>query len=394
MIDQYLECYRRDLLDSVIPFWLKHSLDRQMGGYFTCLDRDGSVYDTTKYMWLQGRAVYMFSRLYNELEPRQEFLDAAQLGVDFIRAHGKDSRGRVYFSLTRDGRPYFFQRKPYAGVFYMMGLLENYKATGQKELLDEAVDMFWLVRDWINDPTLLDRPGMPGRLKCSNLADVMVLASMVIDLSKVHSDERYVQVMQEAIAGVRRHFVAGRRILVENVALDGSDISPHPEGRLFNPGHSIEVCWFLLHLVERLKAMGQAEDHSGTLNLALEALEGSLQAGWDEQFGGLFYFMDLAGLPTLQLESSMKLWWPHTEAIYALVLAWKLTGQERWLFWLQRVHQYAYSHFADPQMGDWFGYCDRLGNLTHTCKGGNYKGFFHVPRFLLMSIQAIEGRAL
>jgi N-acylglucosamine 2-epimerase len=76
--------------------------------------------------------------------------------------------------------------------------------------------------------------------------------------------------------------------------------------------------------------------------------------------------MDVEGGPTLQLESSMKLWWPHTESIYALALAWSLTGEERWKRWLEHVDDYAFRHFADSEHGEWFGYCDRRGNLTHT----------------------------
>jgi N-acylglucosamine 2-epimerase len=143
-------------------------------------------------------------------------------------------------------------------------------------------------------------------------------------------------------------------------------------------------------LLEQLETTFGFPAASTEKQLALDALEGSLEFGWDKEFGGLPYFMDIEGKPTLQLESSMKLWWPHTEAIYALVLAYKLTGQQKWLQWLEKVDGYAFSHFADAKFGEWFGYCDRRGNLTHTCKGGNYKGFFHVPRFLLMSIQAID----
>jgi len=100
------ELYRRQLLEDVIPFWMKYSLDRKYGGYFTCLDRDGSVY-TDKYAWLQGRQVWMFSKLYNELEPRPEWLEVATLGVNFICEHGFDRRGRMYFAFTRDGRPLY-----------------------------------------------------------------------------------------------------------------------------------------------------------------------------------------------------------------------------------------------------------------------------------------------
>ncbi len=384
MLNTYADQYRRDLFDSVIPFWLRHSLDRECGGYFTCLERDGSVYDTKKYVWLQGRAVWMFARLYNEVERRQEYLDAAALGVEFLRRFGRDPQGRVYFSLTREGKPFFYQRKPYAAVFTMMGLTEFYRATGERSYLDEAIDLYWRIGEWVREPALMDRPALDGAPPTSGLANVMVLAGMTLELMRVHDDPRYLQVLHEAADGVVRHYDRERRVLVENVPLAGGSISDTPEGRLFSPGHSIEVAWFLLHLLEVLP-------NPDLRRLALDVIEGSLEFGWDTEFGGLYYFMDTAGKPTLQLESSMKLWWVHTEAIYALVLAYTLTREPRWLEWLEKVHAYAYRHFADPEPGEWFGYCDRRGNLALTAKGGNYKGFFHVPRALLSCIQRIEG---
>jgi N-acylglucosamine 2-epimerase len=383
MLERYAARYRDELVERVIPFWMRHSLDREEGGYFTCLDRDGSVYDTRKYLWLQGRQVWMFSRLYNELEARTDYLDVAALGLRFIRAHARDPQGRLYFSLTRDGRPVFFQRKPYAAVFYMMGLLEYGRATGDRACLDEAEEVFWRIVEWIARPELLDRPALAGQPPVSSLANVMVLASMAIELWRVRPDPRYLEVMRQAVAGAGQHYDPNRRLFMEFAPPPGGQLTAGPEARFFNPGHSIEVGWFLLHLLEFVEAPDGRQ-------MALDAIEGSLEFGWDPQYGGLFYFMDVEGLPTLQLESSMKLWWPHTEALYAVVLAYCLTGQEKWLDWLERLDTYAWSHFVDPEFGEWFGYCDRRGDLTHTCKGGSYKGCFHVPRFLLMSLQRLQ----
>lgn len=387
MLEAFAERYRRDLTESVIPFWLSYSLDHEHGGYFTCLDRDGSVYDTRKYIWLQGRAVWTFSRLYRELEPRPEFIGAARLGVDFIRRHARDERGRVFFSLTRDGRPLAFQRKPYAAVFYQMGLFEYARASGDQSCLDESVEVFWKIIDWVADPTLLERPALPGQIPSSSLADLLTVGLMALDLAHhFPEDARYNSIVQDTIAGAVRHYDPARRIFVESVALDGRDLSDLPEGRMFNPGHSIETAWIVLHLLERFP-------DPATRQLALDALAGSLELGWDAQYEGIRYFVDLGGRPTLQLESDMKLWWPHAEAIYALVLAYTLTGEERWLRWLERVDRYTYTHFVDPEYGEWFGYCDRRGDLALTSKGGNYKGFFHVPRALLYSVQAIAAAA-
>jgi len=383
MLEKYAQIYRRDLTESVIPFWLKHSLDKEFGGYFTCLDREGGVYDTKKYLWLQGREVWMFSRLYNEFDRKQEYLDAAALGVDFMRRYGRDPKGRVYFSLTREGKPFAFQRKPYGAVFCMMGLLEYYRATGKEEYLGEAVALFQDIAKWLKDPTLTDRPAFEGQVKTSTLADPMVLALMALELHAIDKKNDYTSVLKDSLKQIKLHYNAERKILIENVPLAGDDISDWPEGRLFLPGHSIEVAWILLHILEVLPDESYKQ-------MALDVIAGSLEYGWDEKYGGLFYYMDLDNRPVLLLEQKMKLWWAHAEAIYALIVAYDLTGQDRWLTWLDKVHSYTYDKFVDEKHGEWFGYCDRQGELTNTCKGGNYKGCFHVPRMLLFSLQRIE----
>lgn len=383
MLEAYAARYRAELTERVIPFWLRHSLDHEYGGYFSALDRDGTVYDTRKYVWLQGRAVWMFSRLYNEFAPDPAFLAAARLGVEFLRRYARDEQGRVYFSLTRDGRPVFMQRKPYAAVFYQMGLAEYARATGDAACLAEAAEVFESIRRWIADPALLGRPVLPGAPAVSQLADLLVVGLMALDMAALTGDPRYDEAIAETIAGVARHFDPDRHIYRERVSRDGTPLPDDPDSRLFNPGHSIETAWIMLHMLERQPDPALREQ-------ALAAIRGSLTLGWDAQYGGILYFVDLAGRPTLQLEATMKLWWPHAEAIYALVLAAILTGDRQWLEWLERIDAYTFRHFVDPVYGEWFGYCDRQGELALTSKGGNYKGFFHVPRALLFSIQAIE----
>jgi len=327
----------------------------------------------------------MFSRLYNECGQQQAYLDAARLGVTFLEKNALDEKGRYYFSLTREGKPAFFQRKPYSAVFAMLAYLEYARASGQAQYKQKAVDLFWDITRWIENPALLGRPSLAGAPQTSSLANVMVLAGMALELARVDQDERYKGFMKKAIDGCRMHYDPKRRILRENVALDGSDPPDSPEGRFFNPGHSIEVAWFMLHVLEHV-------DDENARAMAYDIIEGSLEYGWDKEYGGLYYFMDVDNRPTLQLESTMKLWWPHTEALYALVLAYTKTGEQRWLDWLEKVHNYSFKHFVDSEHGGWFGYCDRRGHLTHVCKGGNYKGFFHVPRALLFCIQAIEAQ--
>lgn len=395
VLKAYRDRYRRELLESVTPFWMRHSLDREHGGYFTCLDREGQIYDTRKYIWLQGRAVWMFSRLYRTVAPEREWLDAAALGERFLRNHARDARGRYYFSLTREGRPAAFQRKPYAAVFAMAGQLEYARATDDGRMLAEAIDLFSRIEEWIADPARLDRPsldasassgGAPASMsapRISKLSDVMVTIQLLLELIEAAPDPRWDVRLRELTAAAMRHYEPSRGLFLEHARADGAFVFDSPDARLLNPGHSIEMAWFLLLVLRR--------HPDATLQArVLHALESTLEFGWDREHGGLLYFMDIEGRPPLPLESNMKLWWPHTEAIYAVILAYAETREAKWLDWLSRIDAYTFEHFSDPAHGEWFGYCDRQGQPTNTCKGNNYKGFYHVPRALLFSMQALD----
>jgi len=378
----YLELFRTELYENVLPFWLNHSLDRECGGYFNCLERDGRVYDTTKHMWLQCRQVWMLSRLYNTLEKKEHWLEAARPGADFIRKYGRDSQGRVYFSLSRDGRPVFIQRKIFAECFYIMALDEYSRAAGKPELRKEATDLFKKVLTWKDDPSALGRPVLEGQPAASSLAVPMIILWVADQLAESENGAPYKELLAESTAEMLLHARQDKKIVLENVAPDGSTLEGGP-GRLINPGHAIEAGWFLLERARKTgdRKLGEA---------AVSMIEWSFEKGWDPEHGGIFYFLDSEGAPPLQLEWFMKLWWPHTEAMYALLLAWKHTGEQRFLEKFKLVADYAFDRFRDPRYGEWFGYLDREGRPTHTLKGGAYKGFFHVPRFLLLCIRLLE----
>jgi N-acylglucosamine 2-epimerase len=383
MIEALREKYRRELFESVIPFWMRHSVDRENGGFWTCLDRRGGVYDPRKYIWLQGRQIWMFSRLYREWERREEWLELARHGMEFLERHGRDEEGRYYFRLEPNGEGSAVQRKPYGAVFAMLGMLEYGRASGEKRYEEEAKRLFWRIREWIARPELLGRPALGGP-RMQQLADVMVVAAMALEIAREDGDERYREVLRDCLRRALWHREAGREVLIENVGEGGERFGHLPEGRLLNPGHSVETAWFLWLVMERL---GDWRERGTVLDL----IEGSLRQGWDKEYGGLYYFVDIEGRPPLQLEANMKLWWPHTEGLYAAILAYARTGEQRWEEWIGRLDEYSFRCFADGEYGEWFGYCDRQGRRTHELKGNHYKGCFHLPRFLLFSLQELEG---
>lgn len=382
MLREIRSGYQKELFDSVLPFWLRHSLDWQNGGYFTCLDRDGSVFDPRKYVWMQGRQVWMLSRLYNEVERREEWLSAARLGAEFLRRHAFDARQRCWFSLSAGGQPAFFQRKPYSGVFVMLGFLEYARATGDVWYRARAVELFWSVKAWIEDSRLLDRPVLPGAPSYSQLADVYVLCSMALELHRETGDIRYHEILKQCLTQVRGHIHAPSGLLLENASEDPG-FPRFPEGRLVCAGSIFEITWILFRALD-------LHPDAALEQALLQAVEAAMEFSWDRDHGGLYYFQDLEGRSQLSLESNMKLWWVHAEALYGLLCCYARSREPKWLAALERVHEWTFARFPDREFGEWFGYLDRRGEPALPLKGGSYKGLFHIPRCLLFSVQTME----
>lgn len=372
-VSNLTDIYSRELFGRVIPFWEKHSVDRVNGGFFNCLDRDGSLYDTKKYMWLNGRQTWMFSKLYNSVEQRPEWLEIARLGATFLRSKARRDDNRVYFSMTQEGRPLQLQRKIFSECFYIMALAEYSRASGDASAMQEAKNMLELVWEWSSDLSKVGRPSFEGETPAQSLAIPMILLNLIEEVAGDNKDE-YRSEVDECIRRMLLHVHPADKTVYELVTPDGEFINSI-EGRLLNPGHAIEAGWFLQHWAQHLKR----DDLSKT---AIDMVRWSYERGWDKEKGGIYYFLDSKGYSPTPLEWDMKLWWPHCEALYAHLLNYTITGDEYDKNAFLQVHEYAFSHFSDPENGEWFGYLNRNGEVTHRFKGGPYKGCFHVPRAL------------
>jgi N-acylglucosamine 2-epimerase len=367
--------YRAALLDNVLPFWEQHSPDRSCGGYFTCLERDGRVYDTDKFVWLQARQVWMFSALYNRLEPREAWLDLARLGAGYLTRHGRDEDGNWYFALARDGRPLVQPYNIFSDCFAAMAFGQYALAAGDDASRDIAV------RTWENILRREENPKgrynklVPGTRPMRSLALPMILANLVLELEGLLDAARVDATLEACLHAVLDlHLDADRGLLYESVAPDGSHVDSF-DGRLICPGHGLEATWFLMDVAER---RGDAAMAGRCVDAALRTLE----FGWDPEHGGLYYFTDADGHPPDKLEWDRKLWWAHLEALVALLKGFRLTGRAGCAAWFERVHEYAWARFPDAEHGEWFGYLDREGRVFLPLKGGKWKGCFHVPRGL------------
>ena len=370
-----------ELFDRVLPFWEKYSPDYVNGGYFNCLDRDGKVYDTTKYIWLQARQVWMFSKLYGTVTTEKKWFELAKLGADFLIQHAKTHSNRVYFATNQKGKGKQIQRKIFSECFYTMALNEFGYISSDQRFISEAKDLLSYIWSWTKDLGQVGQVSYPGNIPSQNLAIPMILLNVFEEVGgedwKVYEPE-----IMECIAEIKEHLDYDKQLVYETVTPNGNRINSI-EGRLLNPGHAIEAGWFLLRWAQKL-------NRSDLKDLAFDMIDWSYNLGWDKDKNGLFYFLDSEGYSPTPLEWSMKLWWPHTEAMYAWMLRYEISGSENDLERFHEVKNYAFKHFSDPEFGEWFGYLNRASEPTHRFKGGPYKGCFHVPRALLLCVQSLE----
>ncbi|GAO29015.1 AGE family epimerase/isomerase [Geofilum rubicundum] len=375
--------YRDALLHNVIPFWEKHSPDRQYGGYFTCLERDGKIFDTDKFVWLQGRQVWLFSTLYNRVEKKAEWLDMARLGAGFLARHGHDGHFNWYFSLTREGQPLVEPYNVFSDCFATMAFGQLYKATGDDAHAHIAKSTFQNILNRVDNPKGRFSKVTPGTRPLKGFSLPMILCNLALEIEHLLPAEVVEETIQAALHEVMEVFYQEESgLILENVKPDGS-FSDTFDGRLLNPGHGIEAMWFVMDLAVRL---GKPE----LIEKATEIVLRTLDYAWDKEHGGIFYFMDIKGAPPQQLEWDQKLWWVHMETLISLIKSYQLTGNEKCVDWFERVHAYTWAHFSDAENGEWFGYLNRRGEVLLPLKGGKWKGCFHVPRGLLQVWKTLE----
>jgi N-acylglucosamine 2-epimerase len=371
----YSSLYRNNLLNSVIPFWMQHSPDKEYGGYFTCLDTTGKVFDTDKFMWLQCRQVWCFSMLYNRLEQKQEWLDFAIHGAEFILKHGRDKKDNFYFSLDRTGKPLVQPYNIFSDCFATMAFGQLYTATNDKRYAVVAKNTFDnILRRSANTKGKYNKQ-YPGTRPLLSFSLPMILCNLVLEIEPLLSKEVFHTTIEQGIDTVmNRFYQSDLDIILEHIQPDGKR-SDSFEGRLINPGHGIEAMWFIMDLAEKL---GRKDLIEKATAITLSTLEYS----WDKKYEGILYFLDYKGYPPQQLEWDQKLWWVHIETLISLAKGYLHTGNPACWDWFQKVHKYTWDHFVDEKNGEWFGYLNRQGEVLLPLKGGKWKGCFHVPRGL------------
>ena len=371
--------YRDDLVNDIMPFWLKNGLDRVNGGVYTCVDRDGSLIDTTKSVWFQGRFAFVCSFAYNTIEKNPEWLAAAKSTIDFIEAHCFDTDGRMYFEVMADGTPLRKRRYVFSESFAAIAMAEYAKASGDMTYAQKALDLFKDIRKFVATPGYMEPKYLPS-LQAKGHSLVMILINTASRIRNVISDPVLDEQINESIASLKDFMKPEFEALLEMVGPNGEFIDTI-NGRLINPGHCIETAWFLL---EEAKHRGWDKELTAQ---ALQILDWSWEWGWDKQYGGIINFRDCRNLPPQDYSQDMKFWWPQTEAIIATLYAYEATGDDKYLIWHKQISEWTYAHFPDAECGEWYGYLHRDGTVAQPAKGNIFKGPFHIPRMMIKSYE-------
>jgi N-acylglucosamine 2-epimerase len=336
-------------------------------------DQDGTLLDDDKAVWIQGRAAWLLSTLYNTVEPKQEWLEGAKKGIDFLNEHCFDTDGRMFFHVSRDGSPIRKRRYFFSETFAVIAMAAYAKAAGDEEIAEKARDLFGKCIEYATIPGLLQPKFEPTR-PSKGIGVPMIMINTAQQLRETIGDPRCDEYITKWIKEIESDFVKHDiQCVMEQVAPDGSIID-HIDGRTLTPGHAIEGAWFILHEAKH------RNNDPHLIDMGCKMLDYMWERGWDKEHGGILYFRDVYHKPVQEYWQDMKFWWPHNEAIIATLLAYTLTGNEKYAKWHKMVHDYSYSHFHDNEYGEWFGYLHRDGTIAQTAKGNLFKGPFHLPR--------------
>ena len=372
--------FKQELINNILPFWLNTAIDYENGGIITCLDKEGNIYGYDKSVWFQGRALWTFSKAYNLIDKNPEYLKACKCIYDFM-PKCEDTDGRLFFTVTRDGKGIQKRRYYFSETFFAIGCAEYYRACGDKAVLESARKYFDVAYDCFTGKIYCPPKTNPETTKSKALSPAMIMLStaQVMRAIDTENKERYAQICKELLTEVLNGGYLTERALLESVS-DKGEFMDTPNGRIVNPGHSMETAWFVM-------AEGIITNDKNAIEYGKKIIDITYPLGWDKKYGGIIAFTDLNKRPAVQLEADMKLWWPQCETMIACYMAYKQFGDKKYLNIYNKLLKYVKKYFIDKKSGEWYGYLHYNNTPSTTLKGNIFKGPFHVPRFyMIMSV--------
>lgn len=378
-----LEPYEAEL-ERVVAFWLERCLDHEHGGYRTQISRRGVVFGEDKNIWVQARQAWTFAALYNQFDPRDAWLEAAQLGRDFLVRHADAGEGRWHYLLDRHGGVLDSTVSLATDCNVMMALAEFASASGRSDD-HAAIEATWDQFEAKVGPPAVDQwhhfsldPSLVWLMPHMLVVGAAPTFRLAIDPARVD------RLALDACRRILDLFANDRdQRVYEVIHTDGSPVDSDV-GRRLNPGHAFEASWFCL---EEASRDGTDRD----VERAVQLCRWCWTQGWDARDGGIFAFTGLDGAapPGSEYISAWgdrwddKLWWAQSESLYALALAASVSGDGDLVDAFEQLSGFVQAKQIDHEYGEWYECLHRHGEVRSPLKGSWIKCMFHVTRNLM-----------
>ena len=368
------DIYREETL-SGLDYWAEKGIDWDKRGIVTFLDREGNWYHDEKSGWFTGRSMYSFARGYNDVEKRDLWLKAALCIYDFHVAHQFAPDGRLYYNMSRDGVPKNgeliagenatkYQASLHSESFAVMGLSELYRATGRDDVKETLIKVFNMQQFIYHNPDYVttgakssgaEQPKVPLAWLMSLLCSTQTIRQALPERSA-----EFTALIAGYIAEIFKHYYS-------------EELDTIMEAEIDNPGHNMELAWFML-------AEGLYTKDKGLVTRCAKYVNDIYEYGWDHEYGGLYNTVNMFKRPANSLNWQIKTWWPQNEIEIGLLYAYIGTGDIAFLEKYRKVHEWVFAHFIDRDFGEWYTAVDRYGIPSIVNKGSHSKGPYHVYR--------------
>ena len=360
--------YGKYLTYDILPFWLKHSLDKKEGGIITILDELGNVKGTEKNVWFVGRSLWAFSVAYRLIEQKGEYLDACKTIFSFLEKCTLLD-GRLPFRAKRNGECIQSRGLYYSEGFAAIGCAQYYRICKDENVKKKAEQYFDIAYNQYKNPeTKIPVPQGTPAYTSFGIEMFMLNVAQFVRNAGIRVKECN-DLAQTAIYNMQNngHIIDDLKTVREYIPTTEAKLLP-PKDLYSCPGHVFEGAWFVM-------CEGVVKNNEDIKNFGIKLLNYAMPRGFEK-------YTSLIKTGFNDPEFDNYIWWPQCEAIIAYRLAYNITGKKEYLDISKQIEDFAFNHFADFKNGEWYTEISQNGEVVNRNKGTFIKGPFHLPRML------------
>jgi len=374
------ETYMEALLEKFIPNMDSYVVDHELGGFMCSVDiLTKKLTNTYKRAWFEGRGIWMYSFLYNNIEKKTRYLEIATKSKDFIlKLLPKD--GSYYISsFTKEGTPIGnVEGDIYGNLFVAEGLSEYSMAVGDKRYFDQAKDII------LKAVERYDRPEFSYAYKAENrvagpriLGHWMILLSLSTQMLRQRPDKEIRALADRCVDAIMNHHLNSEfKLLNEALDHDMSPLSDPIASQFGDIGHGCETLAFVMNYAVLIK-------DASLFKRASAEFKRHVDVAWDDIYGGHFHVLDNVSTNTWTLN---KLRWLQEEILIGAMILIEHTGDEWALNCFARTEAYVREKYVRPEYAFVIDSGDRKMEKHSRVRAEHY----HYPRQLMVSILAID----